>query len=109
MLEAALVLDVYNVSVGFADPGMSLMRDDIIGYVETVVRVEWPAQAKGLTVDRGTAYLKKLNSLAIGLKPSSVADGNLQALVVAIPHAAMGRETGEIAGCRDPPFQRSSG
>jgi acetyl-CoA acetyltransferase family protein len=35
--EAALVLDVYNVSVGFADPEMSLMRDDIIGYVETVV------------------------------------------------------------------------
>ena len=80
--EAALVLDVYNVSVGFADPEMSLMRDDIIGYVETVVRVEWPAQAKGLTVDRGTAYLKKLNSLAIGLRPSSVADGNLQALLL---------------------------
>jgi hypothetical protein len=59
--EAALVLDVYNASIGFADPEVSLMRDDIIGYIETVVSVEWPAQAEGRTVDRGTAYLKKLN------------------------------------------------
>jgi hypothetical protein len=80
--EAALVLDVYNASIGFADPEMSLMRDDIIGYIETVVSVEWPAQAEGRTVDRGTAYLKKLNSIAIGLKPSGVADGNLQALLL---------------------------
>jgi hypothetical protein len=80
--EAALVLDVYNVSVGFADPEMSAMRDDIIGYVETVARVEWPAQAKGLTVDRGAAYLRKLNNIAIGLRPFGVADGNLQALLL---------------------------
>src|SRR5216683_6047573 len=80
--EAAFVLDVYNVSIGFADPEMARMCDDIIGYIETVVRLEWPAQAQGRTVDRGTAYLKKLNSIAIGLKPSSVADGNLQALLL---------------------------
>src|ERR1700719_2195153 len=43
--EASGVLDVYDASVGFADPDMSAMRDDIIGYLETVVRVEWPAQA----------------------------------------------------------------
>lgn len=80
--EAAFVLDVYNVSIGVADREMSLMRDDIIGYIETVVRVERPAQAEGRTVDWGTAYLKKLNSIAIGLKPSGVADGNLQALLL---------------------------
>jgi hypothetical protein len=80
--EAGFVLDVYNVSVGFAETARSVMRDDIIGYVETVVRVEWPAQAKGLTVDRGSAYLQKLNSTAIGLKPAGVADGNLQALLL---------------------------
>ena len=55
------------------------MRDDIIGYLETVVRVEWPAQAEGQIVDRGKVYLEKLNTFAIGLKPSSVADGNLHA------------------------------
>jgi hypothetical protein len=78
-MEAAVVLDVYNVSVGFADPEMSAMRDDVVGYLETVLRVEWPAQAEGQIVDRGRAYLEKLNRTAIGLKPASAADGNLQA------------------------------
>jgi hypothetical protein len=77
--EAASVLDVYTVSLGFADPEMSLMRDDIISYVETVVKVEWPAQAEGRTVDRGTAYLERLNQVAIRLRPSGMADGNLHA------------------------------
>lgn len=80
--EAGFVLDVYNVSVGFAGPQRSSMRDDIVGYVETVVRIEWPAQARGLTVDRGSAYLQELNDIATGLKPSGVADGNLQALLL---------------------------
>ena len=77
--EAASVLDVFNVSVGFADPEASTMRDNIVGYLETVVRVEWPAQAEGRTVQRGTAYLEKLNRTAVSLKPSGVAGGNLQA------------------------------
>ena len=77
--EAALVRDVYNVSAGLADPEMTSMRDDLIGYVETVVRVEWPAQAEGRTVDRGTSFLERLNRTAVALKPSSVADGNLHA------------------------------
>src|SRR5271155_3985658 len=46
--EAATVLDVFNASVGLAGPETSQMRDVIIGYLETVVRVEWPAQAEGL-------------------------------------------------------------
>ena len=77
--EAALVRDVYNVSAGLADPEMTSMRDDLIGYVETVVRVEWPAQAEGRTVDRGTSFLERLNRTAVALKPSSVTDGNLHA------------------------------
>jgi Protein of unknown function (DUF4239) len=80
--EAALVLDVYNVSVGLTGPETVSMRDDMIGYLETVVRVEWPAQAEGRIVDRGTAYLEKLNTTAIGLKPSSVGDGNLHAMLL---------------------------
>ena len=81
-VEAARVLDVYNACVGFADPDMSSMRDGIMGYLETVVKVEWPAQAEGRIVDWGAAYLQKLNRIAIGLKPSGVADGNLQALLL---------------------------
>jgi len=77
--EAATVLDVYNVAVGLAGPETAAMRDDIVSYLETVIRVEWPAQAEGLVADRGNAYLQKLNALANSLKPSSVADGNLHA------------------------------
>jgi hypothetical protein len=77
--EAALVLDVYNASVSFAEPEVSTIRADIIGYLETVVRVEWPAQAEGEIVDSGSAYLEKLNRIAGGLKPTGIADGNLQA------------------------------
>ena len=77
--EAALVLDVYNASIGFADPERSAMRDDMTGYLEMVVRVEWPAQAEGQIVDRGGAYLEKLNRIASGLKPAGVAEGNLHA------------------------------
>ncbi|MBV8401253.1 MAG: DUF4239 domain-containing protein [Acetobacteraceae bacterium] len=77
--EAGSVMDVYNISVGFADPERSSMHDGIVGYLETVVQVEWPAQATGRTSDRGSAYLNKLNDLAIRLKPSNVSDGNLQA------------------------------
>jgi hypothetical protein len=59
------------------------MRDDIVGYLATVVRVEWPAQADGRTVDRGrAAFLEKLNRTAASLKPSGVADGILQALLL---------------------------
>jgi hypothetical protein len=80
--EASGVPDVYNASVGFADPEKSAMRDHIIGYLETVVRVEWPAQAEGRIVDLGAAYLEKLNRIAVGLKPSGVAEGNLHALLL---------------------------
>ena len=55
--EAATILDVHNASVGLAGPETSQIRDAIIGYLETVVRVEWPAQAEGQILDRGKAYL----------------------------------------------------
>ena len=77
--EAATVLDVYNAAIGLTGLQTSQMSDAVIGYLETVVRVEWPAQAEGLVVNRGKAFLGTLNTLAIGLKPSGVADGNLHA------------------------------
>jgi hypothetical protein len=80
--KAASVLDAYSVAAGFADPESSTMHDDIVGYVETVVRVEWPAQAEGRSVDRSAAFLGKINRTAASLKPSGVADGNLQALLL---------------------------
>jgi Protein of unknown function (DUF4239) len=77
--EASSVREVFNVTIGFADPELSLMREAIIGYLQAVVGAEWPAQADGRTIDRGMPYLEGLNSIAVGLKPASVADGNLHA------------------------------
>ena len=80
--EAGVVRDVYNVSLGFADPERSLLRDGILGYVETVVRVEWPAQAKGVGVADNSLWLNKLNAIAAGLKPSGAADGSRQTMLL---------------------------
>ena len=79
--EAGFVRDVYYVSLGFSDPEKSLLRDGILGYVETVVRVEWPAQARGLSVASNSVWLNKLNAMA-DLKPSDAADGNRQAMLL---------------------------
>ena len=79
--EAGFVRDVYHVSLGFSDPEKSLLRDGILGYVETVVRVEWPAQARGLRVASNSVWLNKLNAIA-DLKPSGTADGNRQAMLL---------------------------
>lgn len=80
--EAGFVRDVYNVSLGFSDPEKSLLRGGILGYVETVVRIEWPAQARGLSVASNSVWLNKLNAIAAGLKSSGTADGNRQAMLL---------------------------
>ena len=72
--EAGSIRDVYYASLGFSDPEKSLLRDGILGYVETVVRVEWPAQARGMSVVSNSAWLNKLNAIAAGLKPAGTAD-----------------------------------
>ena len=79
--EAGFVRDVYYVSLGFSDPDKSLLRDGILGYVETVVRVEWPAQAGGLSVASNSAWLNKLNAIAADLKPVGTADDIRQAML----------------------------
>jgi Protein of unknown function (DUF4239) len=80
--EAGFVRDVYNVSLGFSDPEKSLLRDGTLGYVETVVRVEWPAQARGLNIASNSAWLNKLHAIAADFKPSGAADGNRQAMLL---------------------------
>jgi hypothetical protein len=77
--EAGSALDVYNVSVGFTEPAKTSIHDGIVGYLETVVQIEWPAQARGVRSDRGLAYLRQMNEMVVDFKPSGVAAGNLQA------------------------------
>jgi hypothetical protein len=80
--EAASALDLYNVAVGFTGPEMLSLCDDIVGYLEVVIRAEWPAQAEGRMIDRGEVYLQKLNRAAVGFKPTATADGNLHAMLL---------------------------
>jgi len=75
------------------------MRDDITGYLETVVRVEWPAQAEGLIVDRDKAYLESLNRIAIGLNPTSPIPPAIPLYRGRRPPAAPARDPG---ACRLP-------
>lgn len=77
--EAGCVRDVYYASLGLSDPDKALLRNGILGYVETVVRVEWPAQARGLSVASNSAWLNKLNAIASDLKPAGAADDTRQA------------------------------
>jgi Protein of unknown function (DUF4239) len=79
--EAGSVRDVYDVSLGFSDPEKSLLRDGILGYAETVVSVEWPAQARGLSVASNSAWLNKLDAIAAGLKSAGAADGAREAML----------------------------
>jgi hypothetical protein len=72
--EAAQALEVYNVSLGFAEPVRGALRDDLVGYLEAVIRVEWPAQAEGRSLDRGTAYLEQMNRIATGPEPTGAGD-----------------------------------
>lgn len=80
--EAASVLDVYNIAMGFPEPQKSLLRGGIAGYVEAVVGVEWPAQAAGHAIDGGTAYLDRLNRVAADFKPATIDDGNRQLMLL---------------------------
>lgn len=80
--EAAAILDVYQASVGFAPQETSAMRDDIIGYTQHVVTIEWPAQAEGRTVAPGSVYLERLDKTAMGINPTTMANGNRDALLL---------------------------
>ena len=76
--EAALVLDVSNVAAGFAGSERAAMEGDIAGYARTVMTAEWPAQAQGRRSDQAGTYLDALNRMAVGLKPSTSGESNLQ-------------------------------
>ena len=80
--EAALIGDVYNLSVGFGDPEKSSIRNELFGYARRVVTVEWPAQAEGRMVDEDSIYLDGLNKMALALHPPRQTDGDLHSLLL---------------------------
>jgi hypothetical protein len=80
--EAALALDVDDALIGFEGPRASAMHADLVGYLETVIGVEWPAQAEGQVIDRASVDLDALNREALRLRPSGPAEVNLHALLL---------------------------
>jgi uncharacterized protein DUF4239 len=80
--EAALVGDVYNLSVGFPEPVRSSIRHEVTGYARLVVTVEWPQQAAGRTVDQDSVHLDELNKMAFVLHSTADADRDLPALLL---------------------------
>jgi hypothetical protein len=80
--EAAVVLDVYNVSVGLAAPQKEALRSDIIGYLRQVVTAEWPAQAEGRTIDPDSTYIDRLNDAAAAMHPANATDADLHVLLL---------------------------
>ncbi|HTI80558.1 MAG TPA: DUF4239 domain-containing protein [Acetobacteraceae bacterium] len=80
--EAAVIRDVYNLSVGFAEPERSSIRNKVRGYARLVVTVEWPEQAAGRTVDQDSVFLDELNQMAFGLRTAAEADRDLHSLLL---------------------------
>jgi hypothetical protein len=80
--EAALIGDIYNLSVGFADPERSSIRDEVVRYARRVMTVEWPEQAEGHMVGQDSVYFNRLNKMAVGFHPSDQADRDLRSLLL---------------------------
>lgn len=80
--EASLVLNVYTLVDGLSGPAMASMRSDIVAYAEAVAHVEWPAQANGGVVPEDQPSLLDLTHVALHLRPSSIADGDLHTLLL---------------------------
>ena len=80
--EAARALDVDEALLGLSGASRQVMHDALVGYLTTVVTIEWPAQAAGQTIDPASDDLDALNRMALALRPASPAEINLQALLL---------------------------
>ena len=59
------------------------MRADIAAYATAVLTREWPAQTAGRPVPEAEPHLTRLTTTALHLRPGTVADGNVHALLLA--------------------------
>jgi hypothetical protein len=80
--EAALILDVFQVAEGLDEPARAKLIDGLDRYTRTVIATEWPAQAAGHVDRAGDSYLDEMQRLAVGLRPTGQADGNLHAMLL---------------------------
>ncbi len=80
--EASLVQTVLQLVDGLTGPEMAAMHADILGYADTVIHTEWPAQARGRPVAENEPHLDRLTATALHLRPANIADGNLHRLLL---------------------------
>ena len=74
--------DVYQLVAGLDGPAKATMTNDIISYTDVVVRIEWPAQARGEAVVEDEPRLERLTRTALHLRPDNIADGDLHSLLL---------------------------
>ncbi len=81
--EASLVENIAQLVSGLSGPEATAMRRDAAAYAGAVLSTEWPAQTAGRPVPAGEPHLTRLTATALHLRPGSVADGNVHALLLA--------------------------
>ncbi len=81
--EASLVENVTLLVSGLAGPEATAMRRDAIAYASAVVTREWPAQTAGRPIAEAEPHLTRLTATALHLRPGTIADGNVHALLLA--------------------------
>jgi hypothetical protein len=81
--EAMVARDLADVSAGLQDPARSQIHRALWSYLSDVIEDEWPAQAAGITSRKGDQDLDLLNAVAAAYKPSSAADANYHASLLA--------------------------
>ena len=104
--EASLVQSAYVLIDGLDGPERGPMRGAIVDYARAVVGTEWPMQARGERPPDEEANLSRLTAIALHLRPTNIADGNLHNLLLRqlTDLASARRERVFAAGARIPPI-----
>jgi hypothetical protein len=102
--EAAAISDVWHLAAGLPPSSAEEIRADIHDYVRAVIRLEWPAQARGEFADSATAALERLQRAAASSQPSAMGEANLHAaLLTAVAHLEDARSDRQLAAERTVP------
>src|SRR5436190_2622094 len=77
--EASSIACIYRDSGGYPEPVRSLLRGQIRDYTDFVIKVAWPAQAKGDSSDEGTHRLNELEQTLVRFEPATTGQEILHA------------------------------
>jgi hypothetical protein len=77
--EASCIRAVAWAAMALPAPEASGIHQAVLAYLHAVIDAEWPAQADGKTVDRGTAPLLAINAIVTHFAPSTAGQVNLHA------------------------------